>query len=331
MLGLALTPALPTLAQPAPQTGAALRFGILPLGDAFESRLCWEPLLADLARAIERPVSTLSVTSYGALDQAMRRDEVDLAFLPGTMALDAVRRNRMKVIAQAAHREELPGYRALLLARKDTPPMTLAEVLDAPGRWRLAHSERQSMSGYVVPQLELFLPHRIEMETRFRNETIGTHQFIALAVANGDADIGTGSTADYKRFQRQFPVEARRLRVLWESDPIPNSQIVIRGEFPAPFQQRVRDFFTAYGCAGGPKGEAERAALKSLHELAGFLAADNRSLIPAARIVHALAEKSALNAQWINENARARQLRRIEEDYAQTLSALDGQERPAVP
>src|SRR5262245_1219504 len=94
-LALLLGWQLAAAAQPAkapapPPAGAPVRFGILPLGGAFESRNDWEPLLADLSRAIGRPVSMLSVTSYEALEQAIRRDEVDMAFLSGKMALDAV-------------------------------------------------------------------------------------------------------------------------------------------------------------------------------------------------------------------------------------------------
>ncbi len=115
---------LPLLAaaQTAPSDTAPVRFGILPLGGAFESRSDWDPLLAELSRAINRPVSVLSVNSYEALEQAIQRDEVDRAFLSGKMALDAVTQRRMKVVAQVVRHDGLPGYRALLLARK-TPPL----------------------------------------------------------------------------------------------------------------------------------------------------------------------------------------------------------------
>ena len=82
------------------QAGMPVRFGILPLGGAFESRNDWDPLLADLSKAIVRPVAVLSVTSYDALEQAIQRNEVDMAFLSGKMALDAVTLRQMKVVAQ---------------------------------------------------------------------------------------------------------------------------------------------------------------------------------------------------------------------------------------
>jgi phosphonate transport system substrate-binding protein len=160
---------------PAPAT-APLRFGILPLGGAFESRNDWEPLLADLSRAIGRPVSMLSVTSYEALEQAIQRNQVDMAFLSGKMALDAVTQRRMSVVAQVTRHDGLPGYRALLLTRKAVPFNTLKGLLAEPEGWRLARGESRSVSGFIVPQLQLFLPNHIAMETRFRSEMVGTHQ-----------------------------------------------------------------------------------------------------------------------------------------------------------
>src|SRR5690606_35110961 len=76
-----------------PQT--AVRFGILPIGGALESRKDWEPLLAELAQALGRPVQMLSVNSYAALERAIASDEIDLAVLSGKMALDAVLQQRL--------------------------------------------------------------------------------------------------------------------------------------------------------------------------------------------------------------------------------------------
>lgn len=313
--------ALP-LAAAAQTAGMPVRFGILPLGGAFESRNDWDPLLADLSKAIGRPVAVLSVTSYDALEQAIQRNEVDMAFLSGKMALDAVTLRQMKVVAQVTRHDGLPGYRALLLARKGGPVASLDAVLNDPDRWRLARGESRSVSGFIVPQLQLFLPNRIVMETRFRSEVIGTHQMTALAVANGEADVATNNTADFERFKLQFPAEAARLQVIWESELIPHAQIVVRRDYPPEFQQRVQGFLTGYARAKGPRGDAERAVLRSLHDLAGFLPADNTSLVPAAKLAYQLARQSAATASFVNEAARQTRLQRIESTYADQLAVL---------
>ena len=319
LLGLALAAPMQTAAA---AEEAALRFGILPLGGAFESRNDWEPLLADLSRAIGRPVSVLSVNSYEALEQAIQRDQVDMAFLSGKMALDTVTQRRMNVVAQVTRHDGLPGYRALLLTRKTGPRSTLKNLLAEPERWRLARGESRSVSGFIVPQLQLFLPNHIAMETRFASEVVGTHQATALAVANGEADVATNNTADFERFRLQFPAEAERLQVIWESELIPHAQIVVRREYSPEFQKKVQAFLVEYARGKGPRGDAERAVLKSLHDLAGFVAADNSSLLPAAKLAYQLARQSAMSAQWVNEAARQARLQRIENGYADQLSAL---------
>lgn len=202
-------------------------------------------------------MAVLSVNSYEALEQAIQRDDVDMAFLSGKMALDAVSQRRMKVVAQVVRHDGLPGYRALLLARKAPPFNTLAGLLADPDRWRLARGEKQSVSGFIVPQLQFFLPHHIAMETRFASEVVGTHQVTALAVANNEADVATNNTADFERFRLRFPAEAGRLQVLWESELIPHAQIVMRRDYPSELRQRVQAFLVAYGRATG------RAAMPS--------------------------------------------------------------------
>lgn len=329
LLALSCLAAMVPGAAQANASGAAapLRFGILPLGGAFESRTDWEPLLAELSAVIGRPVTVLSVTSYQALEQAIARGEVDMAFLSGKMALDAVTQQRMQVVAQVTRHDGLPGYRALLLSRKGGGIDSVHSVLAQPQRWRLARGESRSVSGFIVPQLQLFLPQGVAMETAFRSEIVGTHQVTALAVANGEADVATNNSADLSRFANQFPQEAERLQVIWQSELIPHAQIVMRQSDSSEFQARVQRFLVSYARGTGPRADAQRAVLRSLHDLAGFVAADNSSLRPAAQLAYQLALRNADTAQFVNPAARAARMARIEAQYAQQLRLLS----PSAP
>ncbi|VTU37961.1 phosphate/phosphite/phosphonate ABC transporters, periplasmic binding protein [Variovorax sp. PBL-H6] len=305
------------------EAAAPLRFGVLPIGGAVESRESWRPLLADLSRALGRPVSVLSVSSYESLDQAIRRGEVDFALLSAKLALDAVVQQRMSVVGQVKRHAGLSRHRAVLLARKTGSHQALGNLLAAPERWRLARGDSRSVSGFIVPQLELFAPHGITME-RFQSELLDTHQGTALAVANGDADVATNNTTDFERFRQQFPVEAARLQVIWESSPTPPALFVMRRDQPAALQKRLRDFLTGYGQARGPRGDAEREVLKQLHAPLGYVVEDNSALLPTATLDYQLARQHALNAKWVNEAARQARLERLERSYAQQVAALRG-------
>ena len=328
LLGVLVTGALASsVRQGWAAEGRALHFGILPIGGTVDSRSSWEPLLESLSDALGRVITILSVTSYGMLGEAVKRGDVDMAFLSGKMALDAVTLHGMSVVAQVTRHDGLPGYRALLLARADGPVRDLASVLAEPGRWRLAKGEKRSMSGYIIPKLELFLPRRIDIETAFKGDIEGTHQRTALAVANGEADLATNNTADFERFKSQFPSEVKRLRVIWESDLIPHGVIVVRrGENDRGLREAARRFFAQYGRGNTPQAAEERAALKGLHDLAGFLAANDQALLPVAKITHQLELDSARTAQWINDAALQARLKRIEDQYAAQLRQLTAAE-----
>jgi phosphonate transport system substrate-binding protein len=160
------------------------------------------------------------------------------------------------------------------------------------------------------------------METRFRSELIGTHQVTALAVANGDADVATNNTADLERFRVQFPAEAERLRVLWQSELIPHAQIVVRRSYSPQFQKEVQDFLVAYGRGEGKERDTQRALLNALHGLAGFIAADDQSLLPAAELAYQLGRQSAMEAQWVDTASRDARLAKLEKEHAMQVRVL---------
>ncbi|MES2247000.1 MAG: phosphate/phosphite/phosphonate ABC transporter substrate-binding protein [Pseudomonadota bacterium] len=332
MLALAVSSLMapwPAGAQPAPAPSAKgplvikeVRFGVLPLGGTVESRALWTPLMADMSRALGLPVSAYSVPSYEELDRAIGRDEIDMAFLSAKMALDAVMQRRMKVVAQIARRDGMPEHRAVLLARKTGPLNTLEGLLAQPERWRLARGDSRSVTGFIVPQSQLFLPNQIEMETRFRSEFVGTHQATALAVANGDADVATNNTTDLERFRQQFPVEAARLQVIWESEPPPGAPMVVRRDYPPEFQAKLQAFLIGYGKGKGTRADAEREVLKNLRAAYGYVAADDSALLAEAKLEYQLGRQRALSAAWVNDAAREQRLQRIEKAYAAQVEAL---------
>lgn len=322
-------PASAPAAAPAPRTGhdgqgapLPLVFGLPLAGDAVENRRRWEPLLVALSSALRRPVTVFSAFQYDTLAHAVQAGRIDFTLLSGRLALDAVIDGPMQVVAQVRRRRDprQVEHRALLLGRLKDGPATLDAVLQDPGRWRIARGDRRSVSGFIVPQSELLLPHGIDIETSFKAETVGNHQDNALAVANGDADVATSNSTDFERFQALFPVEAGRLRVLWTSLPTPPAQMVVRRGLPADQQAGLRRVLLDYGQA--PGAEAERAVLRGLQADLGYESADDSALLEAARMQRDLALRHARLAQWVSEDARANRIAKVEREYQAQVRRL---------
>lgn len=313
-----LLAAMPAAATPPAKT-AALRFGVLPTGGPAESRRDWQGVIDDLARTLGRPVEAVSVSSYEGMHRAIAEGQVDIAFVSGKLALDTVLENGMSVVARIERIDGSRGYRSLLLARRDGPVPDLAAVLKQPRRWRYGRGEDLSVSGYMVPEVQLFARHGIDSARQFRAVVVDSHENNALAVANGEVDVAANNSADLARFAIRFPAEHARLRVLWRSEEIPHAVIVASDRLSEQTRTAIGYFLGAYG--RGSDHAAQRRNLRRIHGLAGFADAGNAALLPFAEIAHAL-EKRRVQATGTDAAARTAQLARLEREYARTRAKL---------
>lgn len=184
----------------------ALTFGILPIGGPSESLAAWRPMLDDLSRTLHLPIHSLSVSTYEGLGQAMAEERVDFAFVSGRLALDAVVHDRMQVIAQLTRSNGSRGYYSVLLVAKDSPIRNLEDLFRQPGKLRYARGEVLSVSGYLVPETQVFANRRLDSDTFFANVMVDNHQNNALAVANNEADVASNNTADMSASPNVFPI-----------------------------------------------------------------------------------------------------------------------------
>lgn len=313
-LALALA-AAPGHAQP------PLTLGVLPVEGPLETRNDWDPVVADLSRALGRPAQLLAPTSYDAMETALRQGGVDLAALSGQLVIDAVTRHGMTVIARGipAYPER---YRTVLIARRGSAPRTLDQMLALPGKWRLARGETRSFSGYLVPQLQLFLPRGLRMEAFFADEVQGSHQTNTLAVANGEADLGLTTGSDLVRFKDHFPAEYARLAMLWRSDPLPAPLIVARRSLPEAVRARLAAHLVSLG-----QTRQGQEQLMRRHDLSGFEATGDAALLANAHLVYRFDRQSALQGSWTDEPARKARLQRIDQEYASLRATLGGPQR----
>ncbi len=300
----------------------AIRFGILPIGSAAESREQWQPLLQDLEKKLGHPVTAVSVSSYAGLSSVIAEQGVDIAFLSGRLAIEAVEHQHMSVVAQFVRSDGVKGNVAMLLVRSDSPMHSLDDMLGQPRHWRYARGEPLSVTGYVMPEAQVFAARGLNSDTFFASVRVGNHQNNALAVANGEVDVATGNNPDLELFQRNFPSEASQLRVIWRSSLIPSGVLVVRDGLAEPLRSRLIAFMRDYGRGPSAAGERERANLARIPDLAGFAAADNSVLKPFVDLEFLLIREQVDHGRWVNDSARNARLKQVEADYQKSLHQL---------
>jgi phosphonate transport system substrate-binding protein len=322
ILGLLLSACNAMAAETTHAAMSPIRFGILPIGSAAESLEQWRPVLEDLQKRLGRPVITVSVGSYADLSDAIGAQRVDVAFLSGKLAVQAVTHQHMQVFAQFVRNDGAKGNVAMLVVRGDSPIRTLGDLLAKPGRWRYARSEQLSVTGYTAPEADVFAPRGLNSDTFFASVLVGNHQNNLLAVVNREVDVASSNNPDMDLFRRHFPGEASQLRVLWRSPLIPSGVLVLREGLAAPLRQQLSTFILAYGRAPGETGARERAWLARIPDLGGFAPQNAQVLQPFVDMQYTLLRQQAQHGQWVSQQARQARLAQIEQDYRRDSQAL---------
>jgi phosphonate transport system substrate-binding protein len=299
-----------------------IRFGILPIGSAAESLEQWRPLLEELQKRLGHPVTTVSVSSYAGLSSAIGARRVDIAFLSGKLAVEAVTHQHMQVFAQFVRSDGARGNVAMLVVRGDSPIRSLTDLLASPGRWRYARSEQLSVTGYTAPEADVFAPHGLNSDTFFANVQVGDHQSNLLAVVNREADVASSNNPDMDLFRHNFPGEAGQLRVIWRSPLIPSGVLVVREGLAAALRQQLTAFILTYGKAPGEAGVRERGQLARIPDLGGFAPQSNRVLQPFVDMQYVLLRQEAEHGQWVSPQARQARLAEIDRDHQRDLQKL---------
>jgi phosphonate transport system substrate-binding protein len=306
-----------------PATPASpIRFGILPIGSAAESLEQWRPLLEDLQKRLGRPVTTVSVGSYAGLSDAIGAQRVDVAFLSGKLAVEAVTHQHMQVFAQFVRSDGGRGNVAMLVVRADSPIRHLGDLLATPGHWRYARSEHLSVTGFTAPEAYVFAPRGLNSDTFFANVRVGDHQSNLLAVVNREVDVASSNNPDMDLFRRNFPQEAAQLSVIWRSPLIPSGVLVLREGMPASLRRRLTDTLIAYGKGSDGTAARERARLARIPDLGGFAPEGNHVLQPFVDMQYTLLRQQAEHGEWVSQQARQARLTQIEKDYRRASQPL---------
>jgi phosphonate transport system substrate-binding protein len=215
-----------------------LRIGLLPGESAPTVLRLNEPMRAYLERQLGFPVELEVGTTYAATGEALRFGRIDIAYLgPVTYVLQ---RDRSPLVpfARPSHPNVGPVFEAAIIVPADSAVQTLKDLAGTG----VAFGDPASTSGTWVPQYEL-LQSGLVAGRDYDAHFLGSHDAVALAVANGKSDAGGISLPIYERLIKEGKVDPAKLRVLTVSRPIPEYAFTFRSGLDPDFRVRVAAAF----------------------------------------------------------------------------------------
>jgi phosphonate transport system substrate-binding protein len=227
-----------------------LMVGFIPAEDARAMIRQSKPIADKLAKAIGMKVEMFVGSDYNATIEALRAKHIDVALLgPFSYVLATTQADVEAFAITVTAKTMQPGYHSIIITQKNSPINSLKDI---KGR-TYAFVDPGSTSGYMVPSA-FFVRAGIVPEKDFKQVMYsGGHDASIVAVAQGKVEAASVADRILERAYSKGLAERKNIKVIWESDLIPNNPMLYRKDLSEGLKKKIRDAF--YGFKNLPFGE----------------------------------------------------------------------------
>ncbi|MBV9358787.1 MAG: phosphate/phosphite/phosphonate ABC transporter substrate-binding protein [Chloroflexi bacterium] len=222
--------------------GGTLRFGVEPYEDAAVLAPAYQPLADALGKALGCPVELNITTNYTAELEAMRNDKLDIAEFGPLAYVFAQKLANAELVATFSDDTGQPAtYHASIVTWPGSGITDLSQV----GGHSFAYSDPASTSGHLYPAYGLQAAG-IDPDTGVQAVYAGSHTASFEALRNHKVDAGELNSDQIAAATLAGDYSPDQFVTLWQSAPIPQDPITVRGSLPAAEKQRIRDALLAF-------------------------------------------------------------------------------------
>lgn len=216
-----------------------IRCGVLPGESRPVVERINEPLRASLQAALDYPVELVVGANYVATGEALRRGDLDIAYLGPVSYVLQSRQAELEPFARPTHGGSVgPTFRAAVIVSAESDIHSLSQLRGG----QIAFGDMASTSGSWVPR-HMLLTAGLSSESDYRRRHLGAHDKVAEAVAGRQATAGGISLPVYSRLAAEGRIDPSRLRIVAESLPIPEYMWTFRPGLSANFREAMRQAF----------------------------------------------------------------------------------------
>ncbi|MEO0802782.1 MAG: phosphonate ABC transporter substrate-binding protein [Cyanobacteria bacterium J06642_2] len=230
-----------------------LSFGIISTESQANQIPLWEPFVEELSTCIALPVKAFYSTQYAGIIEAMRFDQVDIAWYGGKSYIEAAKIAEAEAFAQTVATDGSTGYYSYLITNADNPILDDIDLEAQDGdeyvianadELTFAFNDPNSTSGFLVPSFYVFAQNGVNPNEAFERLIFaGSHEATALAVANNQVDVATNNNESLARLEETDPEALENIEVIWTSPIIPSDPIAYRSDLPEALKATIRDCF----------------------------------------------------------------------------------------
>ncbi|MEM7462998.1 MAG: phosphonate ABC transporter substrate-binding protein [Pseudomonadota bacterium] len=289
-----------------------LNFDIISTESTQNLKTTWLPFLAEMEKHTGMKVKPFFASDYAGVIEGMRFGKVDVAWFGNKSAMEAVDRAGGEVFAQTVDSEGNPGYWSILITQSDNTDInSLEDVLKCDQSIDFGIGDPNSTSGFLVPTTFVFARNDVDPKECFKTVRNANHETNLLAVANGQVDVATNNTENWRRLELSKPEAIAKIKEIWRSPLIPSDPLVWKKDLDEDAKQKVYTFVMTYGRLGTPEEvKAQRKILSDL-QWAPFRPSSDAQLYPI-RVLEITKNMAKTKASSMSEEEKTAKLKELE-------------------
>jgi phosphonate transport system substrate-binding protein len=215
-----------------------LKVALLPDENASELIKRNKPLKDYLEAKLNKNVELIVTTDYSSMIEAMRFGRIDLAYFGPLSYVMAKSKSDIEPFA-AMVMDGVPTYRSVLIANSASGINSYADI---KGK-KMAYGDRASTSSHLIPKTVLLEQGGLEAKTDYEQHFVGTHDAVAVNVANGNADAGGLSEVIFGYILDRKLIDPAKVKVLGHSKPYPQFPWTMRSNLNNELKAKIIDAF----------------------------------------------------------------------------------------
>ena len=203
-----------------------LKVALLPDENASELIKRNQPLKDYLEEHLDKKVQLIVTTDYSSMIEAMRFGRIDLAYF-GPLSY-----------VMAKSKSDIEPF-AVIIANVASG---VNEYADLKGK-KMAYGDRASTSSHLIPKTVLLETAGLTGGRDYEEYFVGTHDAVAVNVANGNADAGGLSEVIFNHVVERGLIDPSKVKVLGYSGEYPQYPWAMRSNLSPELKTKVRDVF----------------------------------------------------------------------------------------
>ena len=207
-------------------------FAVHPLHNPSKLHEAYQPMIDYLNATIGSVHFELEASrDYQAYEAKFRKRTPEF-LLPNPWQTLEAQKVGYRVIAMAGDPADFKG---IIIVRKDAK---IAQPRDLIGKV-VTYPSPTALAACIMPQYFLH-KNGISVAQDLQNRYVGSQESSIMNVYLGESAAGATWPPPWRAFQKDHPVEASQLKVMWETESLVNNSVMVRNDIPPELGEQVR-------------------------------------------------------------------------------------------